>query len=112
MDCLGRAFGADDRDRTGDLRVTSALLYQLSYIGEGGILLDSFVFFIICLTPLGAIPTSVSSVTVRVAKQAEHEADQSITDTGKRTPHPVPSLPLGGKHLLAAQCDGSGNIGT
>ena len=25
--------GADDRNRTGDLRVTSALLYQLSYIG-------------------------------------------------------------------------------
>src|SRR5574340_1181180 len=25
--------GADDRNRTGDLRVTSALLYRLSYIG-------------------------------------------------------------------------------
>ncbi len=25
--------GADDRNRTGDLRFTKALLYQLSYIG-------------------------------------------------------------------------------
>lgn len=31
-------IGADDQNRTGDLRVTSALLYQLSYIGfETGI---------------------------------------------------------------------------
>lgn len=27
-------FGADDRNRTGDLLVTSELLYQLSYIGN------------------------------------------------------------------------------
>jgi hypothetical protein len=27
-------FGADGRNRTGDLRITNALLYQLSYIGE------------------------------------------------------------------------------
>jgi hypothetical protein len=26
-------LGADDRNRTGDLRITNALLYQLSYIG-------------------------------------------------------------------------------
>ena len=26
--------GAGDRNRTGDLRVTSALLYQLSYTGD------------------------------------------------------------------------------
>jgi hypothetical protein len=26
--------GADGRNRTGDLRITNALLYQLSYIGE------------------------------------------------------------------------------
>ncbi|MEN9480308.1 MAG: hypothetical protein RLZZ298_1703 [Pseudomonadota bacterium] len=26
-------FGADDRNRTDDLRITNALLYQLSYIG-------------------------------------------------------------------------------
>lgn len=30
-------IGADDRNRTGDLLVTSELLYQLSYIGEGNI---------------------------------------------------------------------------
>ena len=29
----GRKSGADDRTRTGDLRFTKALLYQLSYIG-------------------------------------------------------------------------------
>ena len=27
------SHGADGRNRTGDLRVTSALLYQLSYVG-------------------------------------------------------------------------------
>ena len=27
--------GADGRNRTGDLRITNALLYQLSYIGGG-----------------------------------------------------------------------------
>ena len=27
--------GADGRNRTGDLRITNALLYQLSYIGCG-----------------------------------------------------------------------------
>ena len=31
--CIGRFFGADGGDRTRDLRVTNALLYQLSYIG-------------------------------------------------------------------------------
>src|SRR5512145_325318 len=30
---MGLEGGADDRNRTGDLRVTSALLYRLSYIG-------------------------------------------------------------------------------
>ncbi len=30
----GLYSGAGDRNRTGDLRVTSALLYQLSYAGE------------------------------------------------------------------------------
>ena len=29
-------FGADDRNRTDDLRITNALLYQLSYIGVQG----------------------------------------------------------------------------
>ena len=29
------AIGADGRNRTGDLRITNALLYQLSYIGGG-----------------------------------------------------------------------------
>lgn len=29
-----RFFGADDRIRTGDLRFTRALLYQLSHIGN------------------------------------------------------------------------------
>ena len=33
MDCFGWVSGADGRNRTGDLRITSALLYQLSYIG-------------------------------------------------------------------------------
>ena len=33
LDFIGLEGGADDRNRTGDLRVTSALLYQLSYIG-------------------------------------------------------------------------------
>jgi len=28
-------FGADERSRTPDLRITNALLYQLSYIGIG-----------------------------------------------------------------------------
>jgi hypothetical protein len=28
------AFGAGDRSRTYDLRITNALLYQLSYTGE------------------------------------------------------------------------------
>ena len=27
-------FGAADRNRTGDLRITNALLYRLSYSGE------------------------------------------------------------------------------
>ena len=27
-------IGADDRNRTGDLRITNALLYQLSYTGK------------------------------------------------------------------------------
>lgn len=29
----GRGSGADNRSRTYDLRITNALLYQLSYIG-------------------------------------------------------------------------------
>ena len=29
-------IGADDRNRTGDLRITNALLYQLSYTGTHG----------------------------------------------------------------------------
>ncbi len=29
-------IGADDRNRTGDLRITNALLYQLSYTGTQG----------------------------------------------------------------------------
>ncbi len=28
-----RETGADGRNRTGDLRITNALLYQLSYVG-------------------------------------------------------------------------------
>jgi hypothetical protein len=31
----GFLFGAGERNRTADLRVTSALLYQLSYTGLG-----------------------------------------------------------------------------
>ena len=32
---VGFGFGADERSRTPDLRITNALLYQLSYIGLG-----------------------------------------------------------------------------
>ncbi len=32
-DITGRGDGADNRSRTYDLRITNALLYQLSYIG-------------------------------------------------------------------------------
>lgn len=32
-DVTGRKSGADNRSRTYDLRITNALLYQLSYIG-------------------------------------------------------------------------------
>lgn len=32
-DVTGRVDGADNRSRTYDLRITNALLYQLSYIG-------------------------------------------------------------------------------
>ncbi len=32
-DVVGREHGADNRSRTYDLRITNALLYQLSYIG-------------------------------------------------------------------------------
>lgn len=32
-DVAGREDGADNRSRTYDLRITNALLYQLSYIG-------------------------------------------------------------------------------
>lgn len=32
-DVVGRGSGADNRSRTYDLRITNALLYQLSYIG-------------------------------------------------------------------------------
>lgn len=32
-DIAGREDGADNRSRTYDLRITNALLYQLSYIG-------------------------------------------------------------------------------
>jgi hypothetical protein len=32
-DVTGRGSGADNRSRTYDLRITNALLYQLSYIG-------------------------------------------------------------------------------
>lgn len=32
-DVAGREYGADNRSRTYDLRITNALLYQLSYIG-------------------------------------------------------------------------------
>lgn len=32
-DITGRGSGADNRSRTYDLRITNALLYQLSYIG-------------------------------------------------------------------------------
>jgi hypothetical protein len=31
-----KKFGAQSRSRTGDLRITSALLYQLSYLGGRG----------------------------------------------------------------------------
>jgi hypothetical protein len=34
----GGEAGADARIRTGDLRITNALLYQLSYTGLGGII--------------------------------------------------------------------------
>ena len=39
------ADGAGDRDRTGDLRVTSALLYQLSYAGSRVIVIKSGKLF-------------------------------------------------------------------
>ena len=32
--CANSANGADTRTRTGDLRITNALLYQLSHIGD------------------------------------------------------------------------------
>ncbi len=38
MDLGKRVSGADNRSRTYDLRITNALLYQLSYIGEGIVL--------------------------------------------------------------------------
>lgn len=36
-DIAGREDGADNRSRTYDLRITNALLYQLSYIGFEGV---------------------------------------------------------------------------
>ena len=39
--CANSANGADTRTRTGDLRITNALLYQLSHIG--GIALQSYI---------------------------------------------------------------------
>ena len=33
-----KSNGADGRNRTGDLRITNALLYQLSYIGVARII--------------------------------------------------------------------------
>ena len=35
-----RVIGADGRNRTGDLRITNALLYQLSYIGVARIIAE------------------------------------------------------------------------
>ena len=35
------SVGADERSRTSDLRITNALLYQLSYIGETEILAEN-----------------------------------------------------------------------
>ena len=37
--------GADERSRTSDLRITNALLYQLSYIGEAQILAETGILF-------------------------------------------------------------------
>ncbi len=36
MDCTGRNLGAGEESRTPDLRITNALLYQLSYTGLSG----------------------------------------------------------------------------
>lgn len=38
-------YGAENRDRTYDLRVTSALLYQLSYFGRYNIIIHYFFVF-------------------------------------------------------------------
>jgi hypothetical protein len=35
--------GADDRNRTDDLRITNALLYQLSYVGSKGEIIAKFM---------------------------------------------------------------------
>ncbi len=43
QDCLKLPNGAEERNRTSDLRVTSALLYQLSYFSQAGIILDSML---------------------------------------------------------------------
>jgi hypothetical protein len=33
LSCLDQTFGAGEKSRTPDLRITNALLYQLSYTG-------------------------------------------------------------------------------
>ncbi len=41
LKCVPPETGADERSRTSDLRITNALLYQLSYIGEYEILAEN-----------------------------------------------------------------------
>ncbi len=39
-------FGADDKNRTYDLLITSQLLYQLSYVGVGARIIGSVFVFV------------------------------------------------------------------
>ena len=62
--------GAGDRSRTYDLRITNALLYQLSYTGEGGI--------IRFCRKQGKRQLSGALMYFRVSDDAQHETNESI----------------------------------
>jgi hypothetical protein len=59
---LGKAGGADDRIRTDDLRITNALLYQLSYVGPRSL-------------PGGRWPPILARILHRVATGRRGSAD-------------------------------------
>jgi hypothetical protein len=50
--------GADDPIRTDDLLITSELLYQLSYVGPGGVRWRSVLLVVDRLSPIHATPKS------------------------------------------------------